>query len=465
MRDEMCAAIQKYEMLAAGDTVTAAFSGGADSTALLHALTTLATELGLTVRAAHVNHNLRGEESTRDERFVREFCAALHVPLTVLALHGVAGEAKAAGMGVEEYARERRYAFFEELLAEHGGRLATAHTASDSLETTLFHLARGTGLRGLCGIPPVRDSIIRPLIGCTRVQVEAYCAANGLAYVTDSTNASGAFARNRVRRDVIPALAGVHPGLERAYPRLRESLEADDDFLQGAARAALEECARDGGCNAAGLAALHPALRFRVLNLFVQSAGVVLDAAKARLLLSHLGNEGFALQLARGCILEVRGGTLRVRPQCAGQKPEAPPYAMPVTEGEHRLPDGRTVTFLIRNHEISEKLENFVQISLKNFLDYDRIQNGLLFRTRQPKDRIHLAGRGVTKTFKNLFQEAGLAPELRAAALVLADENGPVWLQGFGCARRVAVSGATKRVLVVKVQEEEAAWKTWKKIF
>ena len=456
MRDEALAAIRQYGMLSPGDTVIAAFSGGADSTALLFLLWEEAAKLGITVRAAHVNHNLRGLESARDERFAREFCEERGIELEVLCLHRVAGEAKAAGMGVEEYARTRRYAFFAELAARHGARVATAHTASDSLETTLFHLARGTGLRGLCGIPPVRGVYIRPLIGVTRAQVEAYCAEHGLSYVTDSTNADTAFARNRIRHNVVPALHAAHPGLEHAYPRLRSALEADDDYLNRAALAALEECARDGGCDAAALAALHPALRFRVFRRFAQEHGATLDAAKAELLLAHLGDEGFALELSRGCILEVRGGLLQKR----APKAAFSPFELPVSEGVHRLPDGRTVEFEIRNCEDSKKLENFAQISLKNFLDYDRIQNGLLLRTRRAGDKICLAGRGVTKTFKNLFQEAGLTQGQRAAALVLADEEGAVWLQGFGCALRATPGPTTRRVLAVKITGEDTAWKT-----
>ncbi len=187
--------IEDYHMLNPGEPVLAALSGGADSVALLRAL----LALGYPVRAFHLNHCLRGAESDRDEAFCRALCERLGVPLTV---ERIDVGAQTAGEGIEAAARRIRY---ERLVAAaQGAKIATAHTADDNLETMLFHLARGTGPKGLAGIPPVRGDIIRPLIGAERAQVEAYLSELGQDFVTDSTNLSDDYTRNRIRHEVVP---------------------------------------------------------------------------------------------------------------------------------------------------------------------------------------------------------------------------------------------------------------------
>ena len=212
MKDKVWETITQYDMLQQGDRVVAALSGGADSMALLAFLLELKEPLGIGVSACHVNHGLRGEESDRDEAFVRDWCRRLEVPLQVVRLEGEALRREKGG-SLEEAARRARYQALEKAAA--GGKIATGHTASDNLETILLNLARGTGLRGLCGIPPVRGRIIRPLIALTRREVEQYCAARAIPYCTDSTNHSREYSRNRLRQQAVPALLSVNPAAER----------------------------------------------------------------------------------------------------------------------------------------------------------------------------------------------------------------------------------------------------------
>ena len=183
MRAEVLAWMQAQRMTEPGDTVVCAVSGGADSVSMLHVLLSLQDTLGIRVEAAHFNHHLRGAESDRDEAFVRQLCALLGVPL-----HTDGGDVQARAAqtheSLEEAARKLRYAFFDTL----PGLVATAHTQDDNLETVLLNLTRGTGLAGLTGIPPKRGRLIRPMLVCTRAQIEAYLAEHGFSYVTDSTN-------------------------------------------------------------------------------------------------------------------------------------------------------------------------------------------------------------------------------------------------------------------------------------
>lgn len=178
MRNKALLTVEQYQMLPAGSRVTVALSGGADSVALLHFLCSLRQERRLTIKACHINHLLREEESERDEAFVRKLCRKWQVPLRVFR-EDVAAGAKNAGESVELFGRQVRYRCLFQ--AADGGLVATAHTLSDRAETTFLNLLRGTGLKGLCSIPPVQGTVIRPLIRCTREEIEAYCRENGLS--------------------------------------------------------------------------------------------------------------------------------------------------------------------------------------------------------------------------------------------------------------------------------------------
>ncbi len=215
--------------------VLVALSGGADSVALLRAIVRLGDKLCNGIACAHVNHMIRGEEADRDELFVSQLCTKLGVALYTAKID-IPMLSKKLGTGVEETARNERYAFFDGICKQHGFDLiATAHTASDNAETMIFNLARGSCLDGLCGIPPVRDNIIRPLILCTRDEVEAYLSELGQEFVTDSTNLSDDYSRNLIRHAVIPQLKKINPSLEATLCETVQALRHDSAFLNDVA--------------------------------------------------------------------------------------------------------------------------------------------------------------------------------------------------------------------------------------
>ena len=210
----VCETLRQYAPDSKGSRITVAVSGGADSVALCHFLASCAKQLEITVTAAHLNHGLRGAESDGDEAFVRAFCASLGVPLVCerLAPDGVHPS--------EAHLRQRRYEFLWR--AAEGGFLATAHTLTDSCETLLLHLARGSRLGGLRGITARQGKLLRPLLTLTREDIEEYCARHGLSYVQDSSNASDLYARNRLRHGAMPALRSVNPQAEQAMGALMQ---------------------------------------------------------------------------------------------------------------------------------------------------------------------------------------------------------------------------------------------------
>lgn len=259
----MLAAVQnligEYDMLPRGSKVLCALSGGADSVCLLHLLYRLRPVLGIRLAAAHYNHGLRGEESLRDERFVEELVQQCCGPDRTVtpALPGVelavgrgdvAAAARDTGRGVEETAREMRYDFLQQTAQRLGCTvIATAHNADDNAETMVMNLLRGTGLRGLGGIPPVRDGIVRPLLTTTRGEIEDYLRTQGLTWVEDSTNGDDRYFRNRVRHQVLPALRAAAPDCDRKLMAAAEKLRRDEAYLQRLADEALSGAEERGG--------------------------------------------------------------------------------------------------------------------------------------------------------------------------------------------------------------------------
>ena len=222
MRNKLLAFLREQNMLQPGDRVICAVSGGADSMAMLWALNTLKEKLKIDVQAAHFNHNLRGEESDRDEAFVKNFCNSHGIICHVGSARVEAGE-----KGLEAAARNARYGFLQQL----PGKIATAHTADDNAETVLMHLIRGTGLKGLGGITPVHGRIIRPMLTVTRAEVEAFLEEWCLPHIEDSSNRSDAFLRNRIRHHVMPLLTEENPKIAANLSQMALRLREDADFL------------------------------------------------------------------------------------------------------------------------------------------------------------------------------------------------------------------------------------------
>lgn len=220
--------------------VLAAVSGGLDSMCLLHLLATWGRAHDLDVTAAHFNHQLRGAESDRDEAFVRDWCAAQGVPF-VSGQGDVRALAAERGLSPEEAAREVRYAFLMEEKQRRGcAVLLTAHHADDNAETMLLNLLRGTGLRGLCGIPERRDAVVRPFLRVTRAELAAYAQQYGVPHVEDSTNALDDAARNVLRHQVLPVLRELNPGAVENMARTADLLARDEAALARGAEALLE---------------------------------------------------------------------------------------------------------------------------------------------------------------------------------------------------------------------------------
>lgn len=416
-------AIEKYELFKYQNNVTVALSGGADSVCLLYVLKELKYKYNLTLSAIHINHMLRGEESDRDEAFTAELCKREEIPLTVKKID-VAALAKETGQSIELAARCARYKAFAEI---DGSLIATAHTADDNLETVIYNIVRGTGLKGASGIPPKRDNLIRPLIFCTRQETEAYLSEKGLSFVTDSSNLTDDYTRNFLRHNVVPKLKTINPSVAETVATMSSNLREEEEFLNASAKRIYLLANREDFLDAEILRIQPPPIIKRVIALFFEER-------------FSLKTDALHLENCKDILL--CGGKTSMNGNVTAVCKDERLYF--VKNGQ----EAEKPTFVVEQNELL--LENFSNVNklfLKNAVDCDKINGRLTVRTRNASDEIRLLGRGCTKSLKKLMNELKIPQELRDVIPVAADDDGVVWLYGIGVAERVAVDQNTKKAI------------------
>lgn len=458
--------IRENNMLTPGDCLIVGVSGGADSVSMLHLLAQHRSELQLSsLVCCHLHHGIRGQEADRDQEFVKNLCAQFNIPFFT-ERKDIPLLAKERGISEESCGREERYAFFHRTLEQlqkqmnlspEQIKIATAHTLSDSEETLFLNLLRGSGLRGLCGIPPIRGHIIRPFIACTRQQVEAYCQSKGLSFVTDSTNSSTLYFRNRLRRQLMPVLHQLSPAFDQTVLRLTDTLRKDAQVLDQLAAQALESArwtpfsSLEPTYSRSVLSSLPEALGRRCCALLIRQAGGEADYEKILLLWHSLfQGGGVPVHPGRQVLVTEKKVLLRTTERSVVQSLPVPLKL----DGCTFLGDKRLRTQL-QNERNNEFLKNLRKNPLKNCLDYDRIIGDLFLRVRKPGDRIHLAGSSGGKPLKKLFWERQVPVPERDRLLVLSDDLGVCWVEGFGCDCRVAVEENTSKILWLFPHEEK----------
>ena len=423
--------IKKYAMLADGDTVAVGVSGGADSMLLLHYLLSVRASLHLKLIVMNVEHGIRGEASEKDTAFVRQFCLEHDVPFKGIAVD-VPTEAAAAGQGVEEYARACRYRFFESVGAD---KIATAHNATDNLETVLFRLIRGTGIKGCCGIPPVRGNIIRPLIDCTAEEIRAYCDDRHIPYVIDETNYDNRYTRNFLRHQVLPAMRELNPSLEAAGARLIRSAAEAQAYLDEQAAACLQRSLRNNRLY--HLQAEPPLVAKTAIVQWLDGYGVSLDEQHLEGVCTLVNSPG-KYQLKERLFVVSDAQCLRLAI-----------FDDPVDFDRVQLES------VYVSADTFRKAAAAYQQQYDFACDGDKTVGQVTVRARREGDTVRPVGRGVTKSLKKLYNEAKIPVEERASLPVLADEAGVIGVGSLCADERVKIDGDTKRVLLLKILMED----------
>lgn len=399
MLNKLSAFIRANRMIEPGDTVICALSGGADSVALTFAIKLLSEVWGFRIAAAHFNHHLRGEESQRDEDFVKQFCKDFEIPLYLDGTFVRAGE-----KGLEAAARDARYAFLKSL----PGKIATAHTADDNAETLLMHLVRGTGLRGLGGITPVMGKLIRPMLTVTRRDVEEFLEAYSLPHIEDSSNASDDFLRNRIRHEVMPILRRENPRFSENLTAMAQNLRQEECFLNS--------CLEENLPSVSQLRQLHPALRRRYVERFLKQAGVK-EPEQAHIAQTE------ALLFAENPSARVNlpGGVTVCRE-----------YDRLVRRQEQLSIPSSVLTCpgVWSNGEYTIEASFATEAQLTTDMFSVNPQGTMVVRCRQPGDRLRLSG--GSKELKKIMIDRKIPEAHRNSIPVIADDAGILGVAGIG---------------------------------
>ena len=410
----------KKNRISENSRILVALSGGVDSSVLLDVLCELREELGISVCAAHLNHMLRGEDAMRDEEFVRIKCLACGVDFLSERID-IAKEAKARGESTELCARNLRYDFLERAKESLSADfIATAHNANDNLETILFNLSRGSGIDGLCGIPAVRGCIIRPLIECTRDEIEEYAGAFDVLFCVDKTNDEDIYSRNKIRHGAIPSLLGVNERAVSNATKTARILRCEADFLDKSAKERFDKISiSQNSCLAKELVA-EPALTSRICEMFL---GRTLEFCHVEqiIALSSSASPSDRISLPGGFVARREYEKIIFE---KGEKTESLP-TVSLCEGEFRWGE-YSVTV-----EKTEKVEKINSLLNTFFVSCGKIQGNLVIRGKLTGDEIKLPKR-KTKTLKKLFIDEKIPLDTREKIPVIADDEKVFAVYGIG---------------------------------
>ena len=422
----------KLAGLAPNTAVLLAFSGGADSVALLDMLQKEHSDTPILL--AHVNHGIRGEEALRDRGFCEKVAKERGLEIAILDVN-VPKLAKEKGQSIEEAAREVRYAFFADLMKEREvPLLLTAHHADDHLETVLFRISRGTGLAGLCGIAPIRPFekgyLVRPLLGFTKQEILQYCKERELNFVTDSTNADTAYARNRIRAEVLPVLESLYTDVSHRAVRMSADLRQDEDCLQELAKSLVEQNTKGRGISLKALRQAHPAICRRALQIwFEKEREATLESVHLQALLSLIesGDTTARVALPTGvsayCTARGRLSFTATKPQSVGE------YTMPLEIGNVQIPN-TNISICIASVESSLKTNKDESSTLILTGEWKDLQQSFTWRNRREGDVI-LRGK-MHRQIRRLWAEQGIPTEMRQALPLLCRGEEIVWAPFVG---------------------------------
>lgn len=419
-----------------GDKIGVAVSGGRDSMSLLHYLVEHQNDLLINVIAIHVEHGIRGQESLSDQAFVLDYCSQHDIPICYTTVD-VPGYAKEHLIGVEQAARELRYRYFDELLKKGVvDKIATAHQLDDQCETVLMRIFRGTGVKGLEGIPSARSGkYIRPMLSLSRLDISEYCDAEQVPHVEDSTNYNLEYTRNFIRHEVLPVVEKMFPQYRKSIERLTGAAKETIAFMDSVAVPYEVDDRSRIVFSVAALSAAHPALVRHSIRKAMIEQGFALDFEQCNLMdvLSLLNKEtGKEVSLSQGLVAIKAPGHLMIM-----RAVESVPYEFPFRKGETKLPSGALLT-----------VDDYRGVGLR--FDPKKLPEGSVIRNRREGDIFTTFG-GFTKTLGNYLTNIKYPNRDRDDLPLIACGKDVLVICGVEISSKVKVDETTEDVYTVKI--------------
>lgn len=425
MNNKVLKTVEKYNMLSKGDRVLIGVSGGADSIALLEFFVSVKEKYDLDICVAHIEHGIRGEDSVSDAEFVENYCKKLGVKFYLKTIDAP-NLAKKAKMGVEEYSRMARYDFFNTIECD---KIATAHNLTDNIETLLFRLARGTGLKGACSIPAVRGKIIRPFIEVSSSEIRKWCNDNNIPYRVDCTNSDSAYSRNLIRLEILPLFEKLNANYQDNIDDFISDVNEDYSFIDNYVKSIYPKIVKDNEIDLPKLNELDLPIKKRILIMFFNENGYSLNRIHLQSVIDITLKSGKS-QIKENVFAISAKGKIRLAKFNDLNKKD------------------KFVTKILNIDEFKDKNIDF-------YCDCDKIIGNITIRARQAGDRIKPAGRNVSKTLKKLFNESAYPVEKRDEKIVVCDDFGIVGVIGLCADERVKVDCNTAKILTIKLPSED----------
>jgi len=424
MVDMVLQTIKTHQMLQPSEKVLVALSGGADSVVLLYLLREITDD----ICAAHINHGLRAT-AINDEIFVKDLCAQLNIPLKIYK-EDISAVAAQENISIEEAGRKIRYQRLQETAAYFNAqKIATGHHQNDNAETIILNLVRGTGLKGLCGIPYINGNIIRPLLDMPRKKIDEYISEHNLTYATDETNNTLEYTRNRIRHTVLPIIEeAINPNATKTIAGNAKILQDEEDFLTKVAQAQYEGCKEGvGSLNIKKLSALHPAITRRVIRLAINELGALKDITAA-----HIEDIINLAQKKSGKEIHLPGIIVckeyeNIVIKLSGPKKAFGQYLLELNKPVYISELNQTITFT--NIPILATKNN-EHLCTKSF-DYDTIAQSVCVRTRRPGDKLKLStgsGKTFTKKLQDYFSDKKTPTSIRDYVPLVTSGANVLWV-------------------------------------
>ena len=440
MTDKVIKTISEHQMIFQNSVVAVGFSGGADSIVLLHILLKNREKIGIDkIKAVHIHHGIRGEEADRDLQFAKEFCEKNEIEF-ISFYKDIPVIVSKTGESVEECARRIRYECFEKVQCDV---FATAHNLNDNAETFLLNLTRGSALSGLCGIPYKRDKYIRPLLDCTREEIEYYAKKNNLQFVTDSTNLCDDYTRNKIRHSVLPQLFAINPSFDKAFSKCVESVSVSNDFILNEAKLLFEKSKGEGYFDCFVFENCHSALKNQVISLILKEKKAKNISREHILQVNNIIKNGGSVDIGNGITITVERKKLYF-----GKLSVTEEFSLLFNETSENVktPVGEYRILSLDNKD----LQKLNKQAMDNLIDCDKICGEVFWRNRREGDSFVPRNRKCTKTLKRLFNDNKTAIGERSKMLILSDSQGIVWTEFFGVADRCKATKETKKIMKIE---------------